>query len=123
MDGAEHISDDIVVHGADQESHDQSLHAVLGRLQACGLTLNPEKCQYHMNRIVFMGMLLSDKGIGPTSERVKAVAEAREPQTNAELHSFLGLVSYSSHFIPQFSTISEPLRKLTQKRCSLYLWN
>ena len=113
--GAENISDDIVVHGADQESHDRSLHAVLERLQVCGLTLNPEKCQYNMNRIVFMGMLLSDKGIGPTSERVKAVTGAREPQTTAELRCFLGLVSYSSCFIPQFSTISEPLRKLTKK--------
>ena len=113
--GAENISDDIVVHGADQESPDRSLHAVLERLQVCGLTLNPEKCQYNMNRIVFMGMLLSDKRIRPTSERGKAVTEARAPQTTAELRSFLGLVSYSSRFIPHFPTISEPLRKLTKK--------
>ena len=93
IDGAENISNDIVFHGADQESHDQSVHAVLGRLRVCSLTLNPEKCQYNMIRIVFMGMLLSDKGIGPTSERVKPVAEAREPQTTAEL------LSYSSRFL------------------------
>ncbi len=62
-----------------------------------------------------MGMLLSEKGIGPTNDRVKAVKDAREPKTTAELRSFLGLISYSSRFIPQFFTISEPLRKLTKK--------
>jgi hypothetical protein len=45
INGAENISGDIVVHGADQASHDRSLHAVLERLRACGLTLNPAKCQ------------------------------------------------------------------------------
>ena len=27
-----------------------------------------------------MGILLSEKGIGPTEERVRAIREAREPQ-------------------------------------------
>jgi hypothetical protein len=67
-----------------------------------------------MDRIVFMGMLLSEKGIGPTEERVKAVTDAREPGNVAEVRSFFGLVSYSSRFIPGFATISEPLRKLTK---------
>ncbi|KAJ8333769.1 hypothetical protein SKAU_G00410880 [Synaphobranchus kaupii] len=57
----------------------------------------------------------SEKGIGPTAERVRAVAEAREPENAAEVRSFLGLVGYSSRFIPQFATLSEPLRRLTRK--------
>ncbi|KAJ8416539.1 hypothetical protein AAFF_G00358270 [Aldrovandia affinis] len=61
------------------------------------------------------GILLSEKGIGPTEERVRAVSEAREPENASEVRSFLGLVSYSSRFIPQFATLSEPLRRLTRK--------
>lgn len=115
IEGAENISDDIVVHGRNQEEHDNRLHAVLRRLQSSGLTLNPEKCLYNMDQIVFMGILLSEKGIGPTAERVRAVVEAREPENVTELKSFLGLVSYSSRFIPRFATLSEPLRRLTRK--------
>ena len=62
-----------------------------------------------------MGILLSQKGIGPTKDRVKAVVEAREPENASEVRSFLGMVCYSSRFIPQFSSISEPLRRLTKK--------
>ncbi|XP_050958284.1 uncharacterized protein K02A2.6 [Labeo rohita] len=115
IEGVENISDDIIIHAPTQEIHDQRLHAVLQRLANCGLTLNGEKCQYNMNKLVFMGMLLSEKGIGPTAERVQAVVNAREPETASEVRSFLGLVGYSSRFIPQFASVTEPLRRLTKK--------
>ena len=57
----------------------------------------------------------SEKGIGPTKDRVQAVLHAKEPVSTAEVRSLLGLISYSSRFIPQFSTISEPLRRLTKR--------
>ena len=65
----DNISDDIIVHGPDQETHTQRLHKVLEWLKECHLTPNAEKCQSNMNKLVFMGILLTDKGIGPTEER------------------------------------------------------
>ena len=40
--------------------------------------------------MIFMGILLSEKGIGPTEERMRAVTEAREPETATEVRRFLG---------------------------------
>lgn len=48
------------------------------------------------------------------------LVEAREPETASEVRSFLGLVSYSSRFIPQFATISELLRRLTKKEATFH---
>ena len=76
---------------------------------------NLKWCQFEMDKLVFMGILLSEKGIGPTNERVRALVEAREPENASEVRSFLGLAGYSSRFIPQFAAISEPLRRLTKK--------
>lgn len=115
IEGVDNISDDIIVHGPDQPTHDRRLCAVFERLHESGLTLNPAKCQFNMDRLVFMGILLSEKGIGPTEERVKTILEAREPENVTELRSFLGLATYSSRFIPHFATLSEPLRRLTKK--------
>ncbi len=115
IEGVENISDDVIVHAPDHKTHNQRLHAVMKRLRECGLTLNPAKCQFSMDCLNFMGILLTQKGIGPTEERVRAVVEAREPQNASEVRSFLGLVSYSSRFIPQFATLAEPLRRLTRK--------
>ncbi|PFX23911.1 Retrovirus-related Pol polyprotein from transposon 17.6 [Stylophora pistillata] len=54
-------------------------------------------------------------GIGPTEEKVRAVAEASQPQTPSEVRSFLGLVGFSARFIPDFATTADPLRKLARK--------
>ena len=113
IEGAENISDDIVVHGLDAETHDQRLRQIKERLQDCGLTLNAEKCLFNMD--IFMGMLLSETGIEPTEHRVKAVLEAEEPKSATDVRSFLGLANYSSRFIPHFATLYEPLQRLTRK--------
>ena len=115
VDCVENISDDIAVHGPDTETHNRRLHQTIERLQECGLTLNAEKCLFNTDRLVFMGMLLSEKGIGPTTDRVKAVLEVEEPKSASDVRSFLGLANYSSQFIPHFATLSEPLRRLTRK--------
>jgi hypothetical protein len=60
-------------------------------------------------------------GVGPAEVKVKAVVEAREPKTAAEVRSFLGLVNYSARFIPDLSIVSAPLRELTRKN-SVFRW-
>ncbi|KAK2557457.1 Uncharacterized protein P5673_020188 [Acropora cervicornis] len=59
IEGVLNIADDLVVHGKSIEEHDQSLHKVLQRLEEKNLTLNPMKCEFRMDRVVFMGLLLS----------------------------------------------------------------
>ena len=114
-EGVENILDDIVVHGPNTETHNRRLHQTIERLQECGLTLNAEKCLFNTDRLVFMGMLLSEKGTGPTADHVKAVLEVEEPKSASDVRSFLGLANYTSRFIPHFATLSEPLRRLTRK--------
>ena len=79
IEGVENISGDIVVHGPDTEKQNRRLHQTIQRLQECGLTLNAEKCLFNTDRLLFMAMLLSQKGIGPTADLVKAVLEEEEP--------------------------------------------
>ena len=67
-----------------------------------------------------MGLLLNKYGEGPTEGKVKAIWETEAPANFAELRSFLGLVSFSSRFLPDFATTVEPLRKLTRQGAK---WN
>ncbi|XP_060076193.1 uncharacterized protein K02A2.6-like [Ylistrum balloti] len=83
-EGVQNISDDIVVHGRDKHEHDQRLEKALCRLQEKNLTLNKEKCEWGMDKITFMGHVLSKNGIAPTSDRSKAIIEAQRPQSASE---------------------------------------
>ncbi|XP_030853873.1 uncharacterized protein K02A2.6-like [Strongylocentrotus purpuratus] len=115
IEGAANISDDIIVHASTQKEHDKRLKQVLGRLRDAGLTANAEKCKFGVSELDFMGHRLTSEGLNPGLAKVKAIAEAREPQNATEMRSFLGLVNYCAKFIPNFATLADPLRKLTRK--------
>ena len=114
-EGVQNISDDIVVYGRDKQEHDQRLKRVLERLKEANLTLNPEKCEFGMRRIIFMGHVLSNRGIEPTEGRIKSMKNARQPMNATEVKSFLGLVNFSARYIPNLATLTEPLRRLVRK--------
>ena len=104
IEGVDNISDDIIVHDPDQKTHDQHLLKTVERLRQHGLTRNAGKCLFNVDRLVFMEILLSEKGVGPTEERVRALQETSEPEIVSEVRSFLGLAKYSNRFIPHFAT-------------------
>jgi transposase InsO family protein len=113
--GAANMADDIIVYGVDKQEHDENLFAVLARIAESGLTLNPKKCEFRLTKLTFFGHDLSAEGISASNEKVAAIKEASEPETVAEVRSFLGLVQYSAKFIANYAQIAEPLRKLTRK--------
>ena len=122
IEGVLNIADDLVVHGKSIEEHDQSLHKRLQRLEEKNLTLSPMKCEFRMDKVVFMGLLLSKYGIDPTEERVRAVFEAVQPTTPTEVRSFLGMVGFSARFIPNFATLAEPLRAISRQGVP-FIWS
>ena len=111
--GAVNLADDIVVHGKTREEHDNRLVLALQALEQSGMTLNEKKCCFSANEIKFLGHRLTDKGVDPGQDKVKAITEASIPQTVGEMKSFLGLTGYCSKFIPDYSSKTEPLRRLT----------
>ena len=113
--GTANISDDIIIYGSDQAEHDKRLEKVLTRLEERGLTLNKDNCVFDMPKLTFMGLLWSNRGIGPTEEKIRAVVEAREPQNVTEVKSFLGLVNFGARFIPDLATVAERMRRLTKR--------
>ena len=98
IEGQENISDDIIIHGKDQEEHDSRLERVVKRLEERGLTPNAEKCQFSMDKLTFVGTVLSGNGISCTAEKVKAVTEAREPRTVSVNLYWYSLDYYSRYY-------------------------
>ena len=119
-EGAKVLYDDIVVYGTNLQEHNERLEKVLKTLCNRNLTLNPSKCKFGMEKLVFMGHILSKNGIEPTDDKVKAVNKAKRPENVNEIRSFLGLVNYCGRYINNLSTIEEPLRRLTRKNV---IWN
>ena len=115
ISGVKNISDDLIVFGRTQEEHDQALAATFQRLRDKGLTLNGEKCIYNKHNLAFFGYVFSDKGMSADPKKVEAITNAAPPTNAAEVRSFLGLTGFCSRFIPDYATLTEPLKELTRK--------
>ena len=115
ISGVKNIADDILVFGATYQAHNKVLDECLKRLEDHGLTLNFDKCSFLQPRLDFFGLTFSKDGVRADPKKVAALANIATPTTTSEVRSLLGMANYSAQFIPDFATITEPLRQLTHK--------
>ena len=106
--------DDILVSGTEITSHLQNCWQLLTRLNEKGLRCCKEKCHFAQPSVEYLGHHLSAKGISK-GLKADAVKQMPTPTNINSLWSFLGSVQFYSKFLPNLSTIIEPLRKLTRK--------
>ena len=88
---------------------------MLNRLKEVGLTLNGQKCEFRLPRLTFFGHQVTQNRVEPSEEKVAAIRNADPPQNASEARSFLGLAQFVSKFIPDLSTVAEPIQRLTHK--------
>ena len=109
------ISDDILIGDIDQEHHNENLRHCFQILKDNGLTINLKKCSFSKTEISFFGFKISSNGIKQMDDEIEAIMNFKEPTNVKEVRSFLGLLNFLSRFIPNLSSETVTLRKLTQK--------
>lgn len=108
--------DDILVFAESQEELHSRVEHVKEKLRASNMTINEKKSEYDQKSIEFLGMTIDSKGVRPTKSRIADIKNFKRPQNVTELRSFLGLVTFVSPFLTNFSDRTETLRKLITAR-------
>uniref|UniRef100_A0A2N9F5Q6 CCHC-type domain-containing protein n=1 Tax=Fagus sylvatica TaxID=28930 RepID=A0A2N9F5Q6_FAGSY len=72
--------DDILVYSKSLDEHVDYLHCVLAVLRKEKLNANLKKCSFCLDKVVFLGYVVSAKGIAVDEEKVKAVKEWPTPK-------------------------------------------
>ena len=67
---------------------------VLNCLWEHNLRLKPTKCEFFWDEINYLAHHVSKKGMQPSKENLKAVAEFAPTQMYTEIPAFLGLVGH-----------------------------
>ena len=114
------IHDDVIIYGYTREDHDSNLVNFLNVCQMEGLCLSSKKLELHRDRVSFFGAIYSWEGVHPDPKKIQGIEEMTVPETEQQLQSFLGMVTYMGNFIPHLSHHTEPLRQLLKKDVMFY---
>ena len=113
--------DDIIVYAEDFESHVERLEQVFKTLQEYSVTLRIEKCHFFMTEVHYLGHVVSQQGIKPEEDKIRAVREMEPPGDVTAIRRFIGMCSYYRRFIEDFATVAHPLHELTRKERT-FVW-
>ena len=113
LSGVETDIDDILVWGTTKEEHNQRLKSVL---QRCKDILKHDaeqgKMPFRVIKSGVLGHIISAEGISPNPERVKAINQMPPPDDNKGMERLPGFLNYVAKFIPDLSSITQPIREL-----------
>ncbi|GJY21580.1 putative reverse transcriptase domain-containing protein [Tanacetum coccineum] len=79
------------------------------------------KCDFWLNSVQFLGHVIDSSRVHVDPAKSEAIKNWAAPTTPTEVRQFLGLAGYYQRFIKEFSLISKPSTKLTQKN-KPYVW-
>ena len=107
--------DDILIYSRSVEEHVEHLQIVLNILKKKQLYAKFKKCEFWLEKVAFLGHVVSKDGISVDPSKVEAVSKWPQPTTVSEIRSFLGLAGYYRRFVEGFSKIASSLTNLTRK--------
>ena len=79
QEGTAAIQDDIIVYGRSVSEHDKRLQEVFEIIAKSGLKLNEKKCEIRKPKICYFGSVVSEQGVSPDPEKVRAIQELPPP--------------------------------------------
>ena len=114
--------DDILIYSSSKEEHTEHLRIVLQTLTEHHLYAKFIKCQFWLDRVTFLGHVVSTEGISVDPQKIEAIVDWKPPTNVTEVRSFLGLTGYYRKFVDGFSKIATTLTKLTRKE-EKFIWS
>lgn len=107
--------DDVLVFAPSLEELQKNVAEVKSVLESHNLTINEEKSSYNQRTVEFVGFTLDGSGILPAQKKISDIMRFEKPKDASEVRSFLGMLTFISPFLKNFSHMTKPLRDLLNK--------
>ena len=126
IEGVFPYQDDVLAYSKTIERHYEILDKIFKRFEENGIIINREKSELCKSKIAILGYEVSEEGIKPDPAKLETIERLGKPATEAQLHTFIGIINYYNRFIPGCSLILAPMYKLftKKKKCrKAVVWN
>ena len=106
--------DDMLLYARGNKVHKEHLRNLLRILRGKALYAKSIKCEFLLNEVVFLGHVISTKGISVDPKKVEVVVKWKISMAKIELRCVLGMAGYYKGLKERFFRIATPLTKLIQ---------
>jgi hypothetical protein len=107
--------DDVLVHSKGLLQHLAHLEELSKRLHEVKMKIHPNKCEFAVTSVVYLGHRILPNGIMAHWAKVVDILEMPNLTDVHILRSFIGLCNYYRIYVQDFSTIAHPLYALLKK--------
>ena len=107
--------DNLLIYSQTEGEHLTHLELVFFKFREAGIKLRMSKCEFLKKKIEYLGHLVSDQGISPMKQKIKAITDLAPTTNITEAQDMIGLIGYYIKFFPILSDTRRPINKLTRK--------
>ena len=115
LEGVQCVADDVIVYGRDHDDHNRNLRNLLSRCEEHGVKLNPNKYQFNVPEIKFLGHVVSASGLKADLTKIEAIVKMEATTDIAAVERLRGTVTYLARYVPKLSEVMRPITILTHK--------
>lgn len=114
--------DDIIIMADTFEKHLELITEVMRRLNNAGFKANLEKSQFCRKEVEFLGLIITQNGIGPNMSKLEAIKNYPAPRTLTQTRRFMGMLNWQSRFIDNFATRTAPITDTLKNTKAPFVW-
>jgi len=107
-----YMGDIIIIGDGTFEEHMKDVREVLEILVNKGLQINPDKSDWAIFQVKYLGYLLNRVGVEPQSMKIQGILDMYTPKTQRHVRKFIGMVIFYKNMWPKRSAILTPLTNL-----------
>jgi len=108
--------DDVIVFSRSPEEHLQHLDEVLTRLGKAGVTLKAAKFHFFQGEVEDLRHVIRPGRVHVLEKNLRALRGLRNPETQTQMKSLLGMRGVYLRFVADFARIAKPLTALTSTK-------
>ena len=103
------------------EEHVHHDKQVLNRLEHAGLQIDIKKCEFHIQLVKFLGLIITTEGIKMDPVKYYAIESWPTPENSKEISRLLGFTNFYRRYIPGFGSIVMLLTDCLEKD-TIFSW-
>nr|KYP64304.1 Transposon Ty3-I Gag-Pol polyprotein [Cajanus cajan] len=111
---------DILIYNSSFTAHLLHLRSILDLLLVNQFYAKHPKCIFGVECVGYLGHTITESGVQPDPDKVKAIIDWPVPLSLTGLRGFLGITGFYRRFVRHYARIASPLTELL--KCATFTW-